>query len=165
MIIAGIIARSALAGGGGGGAGLAVAAMVIAGLLGIAWLYLRLSLAPAMSFAQSRFAFYESWGLTAGHALKMFGVLVALIVILLALEGVLAAVAWSALKGVAGGDWRSQLDPPTDVLARRLAPAFVALVTLGSVFGMAAYAILVAPWAVMYAQLSKGTEAADYRPL
>lgn len=58
---------------------LPLIAMAIAGV-GV-WAALRMSMAPVMTFAEVNFRLFESWPFTKGHALKMFGVALALVAI------------------------------------------------------------------------------------
>jgi len=61
------------------------------------WLLIRLSMAPVMSFARSTFVLFESWPFTRGHALKMFGVALALVIIVWLLELLFGAAAFVAI--------------------------------------------------------------------
>lgn len=165
VIIAAVVADGALRHGGasegGGVSGFVVMVIALVGLAAILWLALRLSMAPVMSFAQGRFAFYESWSLTEGHALKMFAVALAMIVVSILLSVVVAALGAGAGLAAVSGDWRSLLIDSPDVVARRLLPAFIAFSLVASVLGMAFFAILAAPWASIYSQLAGDAPAIE----
>jgi hypothetical protein len=138
--------------------------LVIAGIVGagaILWVLLRLSLALPMSFAKGRFLLYESWDLTRGHALKMFGVYLALVVGLWLFEilcaAAFAAVFWGRLQDAAS--W-SALQPSAAVdMFRRYLPTMIGAGVVGSVVVMAIHAIFVAPLAEIYRELTAGEAA------
>jgi hypothetical protein len=141
-----------------------VVLLVIAGLVGfgaILWVLLRLSLALPMSFAQGRFLLYESWDLTRGHALKMFGVYLALVAGLWLFEilcaAALAAVFWGHVQDAAG--W-SAVQPSAAIdMFRRYLPTIVGAGVVGSVVLVAVHAIFVAPLAEIYRELTAGEPA------
>ena len=168
MVVAAVIPLAvvaAVAGGDNGGAGgattLVIMLLAVVACVAVVWVMLRLSLAVPMSFAQSRFLPVESWSLTRGHAFKMFLVALALVVIVWLLELVLVGSFWGAIIGQAlgGGSWQALLDMPPAEIARRVGPLIAGLAIVGSVLGMAVYAIIVAPWASIYAQLTAAPEA------
>jgi hypothetical protein len=111
--------------------------------LAILWVMLRLSLALPMSFAEKRFVFYEAWGLSRRQGLKLFLVGLTLFAVLFACD----IAATQALKAL-------QLDRLANPAAWR-----AGLGVLGAVLGMALFAILAAPFADIYRQLS-GEKAA-----
>lgn len=148
----------------GGSATGGVILLVIAGLVGfgaIVWVLLRLCLALPMSFAEGRFLLYESWDLTRGHALKMFGVYLALAVGLwlfeLACVGAVAGIFWGRLQDAAG--W-SAVQPSVAIdMFRRYLPTIIGVGVVGSVVLMAVHAIFVAPLAEIYRELTAGEPA------
>lgn len=146
--------------------GLAIAAVVIAGLCVIGWVLLRLSLALPLSFATGRFLLFESWTLTQGHALKMFGVGLAVAVIVWLLELLLAGLAIAGLAAAVahGQGWMSLLnEDPTQLLRRLMIWAPLWLV-VGGVLGAAIYAVMIAPWAEIYRELAADWVAPRSRP-
>ncbi|MFL5298113.1 MAG: hypothetical protein ACJ798_17185 [Phenylobacterium sp.] len=135
--------------------GIVTFVVCLAAIVAFVWLAMRMSLATAMAFAERRFVFAEVWPLTAGHALKLFGVMLALIVILVVLEMVLFVPIGLAL-GFSGAMRHMSSGAPPD-FGQMLPWLFLGGV-LASLFGAAVLAIIGAPWASIYQQLT-GTEA------
>jgi hypothetical protein len=162
-IVAGVSAALAQHGAGAPAAGVAIAVVGLAGAGLIVWVMLRLSLALPMSFAQGRFLLYESWDLTRGHALKMFGVFFVLALGLLILEGVVALTIGASLLGPMRNDpaFGTHL---ADKIAQFVAtswPTIAGFAVLASVIGMALHAVLLAPLAEIYRELTaEGAPAA-----
>jgi hypothetical protein len=130
--------------------------------MAIFWVMMRLSLALPMSFAENRFVFYEAWGLTRGQGRKLFAVGLTLFLLLLASD-VAATLALRALlieRMAHAAAWREALHGPPAEVARRITPVMAALAVVGSLLGMALFAILAAPLANIYRQLSDGKAAA-----
>lgn len=140
---------------------LATVLLMLAAFGVVVWLMLRLSLAAPMSFAQNRFALFESWALTKGHALRLFLVLLAVMVTGWVIELFLGGLALSAMFAFSGTNPAALLHQPPTQLLRALGPALVVLAVLGSMVGMALYAIMAAPWAAIYRQLSPDPAAPD----
>lgn len=143
----------------GGSTGGGAALLTLIGLVGaavIAWALLRLSLALPMSFAQGRFLLYESWGLTRGHAFKMFLVFLVLWIALAVVEiGVVSAVVFHFIPLFRHGTaWDSFNAASLSETLRRFAPAIAGFAVVGSVVGMAIHAILFAPLAEIYRELT-----------
>ena len=143
------------------GGGLAVMFVLLLGLAGlgvIVWVMLRLSMAPPMSFARKSFTLYESWSLTAGHALKLFGVALALFVILMVLE----ALIFGALGGIVFGGlltregWRALIDATPQSIIHTLLPGLAVFLPLAALVGTALYVVMLAPFADIYRQLTGG---------
>jgi hypothetical protein len=139
--------------------------LVLAGLAGtgaIVWVLLRLSLALPMSFAQGRFLLYESWDLTRGQTLKMFGVYVVLAIGLWVFEAVCAvaffAVFWGHLQDGAASWSGMQPTAALDMFHRDL-PAIIGAGVVASVVLMAIHAIFVAPLAEIYRELTAAEPA------
>jgi hypothetical protein len=133
---------------------IAVPVVVLAVAVAVCWVLLRLSMAFPMSFAQGRFVLFESWSFTKGHAWKMFLVALALVAMIVLAEIVLGCLALAVMTGVVGGDWRALVDAPPAELLRLLAPVLILFALVGSVIGMAIYAVMIAPWANIYRQLT-----------
>jgi hypothetical protein len=127
------------------------------------WLAMRFALAGVMAFAQRRFVLLESWRLTRGHGLKMMGVAFALFCIVLGVELVFGlAVFLSLYPMINGGEaalTKALGDPTT--LVTRWAPWIVVLCLVGSIVIAAFYAVLAAPWASIYRDLTDGEAAAE----
>lgn len=137
------------------GALLALGALAV-----IIWAALRFSLAFPMSFAARRFLLFESWDVTRGHGLKMFGVSLAVAIIVLLLELALVAFMFgAAFSALAHGDGSNLLAWSPQDIARRMLPWLPLWMVVGSVIGAALHAILVAPLAEIYRQLAAAGEA------
>lgn len=155
MIPVGIL--SAVAGasmGKGPMAGLMIGLLVLVACVAILWVLLRLSMAFPMSFARRRFALFESWDMTRGQAFKLFLVALAVSLIVVLIEIVIVALVCGVVLGVSGGDLRTLVHEPPEQLLARLAPVLVVVSLAGSVIGMAIYAVMIAPWASIYKQLT-----------
>ena len=84
---------------GAGGMFGAIVAMIILGFafLGFAiWLYVRLSLAFPLTLLRGKLIIGESWQLTRGHALPLFGAYLVIFLVVIALSAVVAAVTSAA---------------------------------------------------------------------
>lgn len=140
------------------GFGLAFVAVLL-----LIWLALRLSLAAPMTFADRQFRLFESWALTRGSTWRLLGVAVLSLLILLVLELILAGVVLSALF-MAGGPpvWLSDPQavqaflarPPLDLL-RSTWPWLAVIGLVWSVIGPGLFAIVCAPWAAAYRDLTR----------
>jgi hypothetical protein len=128
------------------------------GVAAIAWVLVRLCLAPAMAFATRRFVLYESWQLTRGHALKIFGVILVLVVLVWLFELVTLGFGGAFMaRGLMGGaGWQAAMKgSPSDIL-QHMAPMLTGVVVLVSVIGMIIYTLIMAPLASIYQQLTRG---------
>jgi hypothetical protein len=158
-VVGGVIGV-ALAGGAQGDPA-AVAAPILIGM-GLCWLFmiwimLRLSLALPMSHDQQRFVIFDSWKVTRGQSLKMFGVGVALVVLVFVIELVLVSViAGVALAGAGGLE--AFVTAQTDVLARSLMVWFPVFVLVAAVFSVLLFTIMATPIADIYRQLTAPDE-------
>lgn len=130
---------------------------VLAAIVGVVWLFLRVSLATPMAFAERRFVFADAWSLTQGHALKLLGVCAALIVIVIMIELVILLPVGLAF-GLSGAATWMVHNP--DRIFTEGAPWLLAGGLLISLFGAVIYAILGAPWASIYQQVTAGGGAA-----
>jgi len=129
--------------------------------LAILWVMLRLSIALPMSFAENRFVFYEAWGLTRRQGVKLFLLGLTLFAILV-LCNVAATMAlrFLVIENLArAASWREILHGTPTEVARRLTPIMAGLAAIGTVLGMAVFAILASPLAEIYRQL-RGEKAA-----
>jgi hypothetical protein len=122
---------------------------------------IRMSLAPVITFNLGRLAIFDSWALTRGQFWRLLGayvlaiccvIVVALLVLLI--FGALALLAMMA----AGGDMSDltvALQPAEATLAVYLNPFMVAYMAVGSVFTAIYYAVIAAPGAWAYRELSR----------
>jgi hypothetical protein len=134
--------------------GLLLFALMVAAYVFILWVMLRLSMAFPMSFARRRFVLFRSWDFTKGQALKMFLVALAVGLLLLVVEVVIFGV-FGLLIGLGGLSWRALLDmPPEQVIDALFGPGLIIGAVIGTVLGMAIYAIMIAPWGSIYQQLT-----------
>jgi hypothetical protein len=153
----------------GSAAGQGAGATGLTFLLGCAvfllffWLAMRFALAGVMAFAQRRFVLLESWRMTKGHGLKMMGVGFALFCIVLGVELAFGLAAFLSLYPMINGGeaalTKALGDPAT--MVSRWAPWIVVLCLLGSIVVAAFYAVLAAPWASIYRDLTESEVAAE----
>jgi hypothetical protein len=161
-IVIGLVGAVGAAAGGPGGALLAVVGALVA--LGVSvWVFVRLSLAAPMTFAERKLRVFESWSLTRGHFWALFGAyliafVMGLVVSLLGLAiffGVAVAVGGgvAAISGVFQPDFSS--------FAAYLTPLRIAYLIVNAGISALAYAILIAPGAVAYRELARPTSIPD----
>jgi hypothetical protein len=155
-----VTAAAVHAGRAAGGGGLLIGVACGVGVAAIVWALLRLSLALPMSFAERKFLLFESWALTRGQAGKMFLVALALLAIVWVLEIVVLGLFWWGVFSFGGLDLAALPTTPAPELVRRLIPAFLLLLPVMAVFGMALLAVMLAPWADIYRQLTREDAAA-----
>ncbi len=100
-LVAGLVFGLSSAHANAGWGALAGVIVGVAAVWAIIWVGLRWSLALPLTFAEGRFRLFESWALTRGHALKLFGLSVVLAVIVgvigMVAECVLAVIVLSAV--------------------------------------------------------------------
>lgn len=165
-----IVAVAAVVLVGGIGAGLAYSIMgtPLAGVgLGLFFLGLlfyvavRLSLAPVMTFAEQRIAIFDSWRMTKGQFWKLvgaYGLAVCSVVVVL----LLATVIFMAVAAVlAGGDIAAVAKiytPDLSSVGAYFTPLMIAYTIFGAFLNAFYYAVLVAPAAVAYRELSQPSE-------
>ena len=155
-IAAGVSAAMAQHGTGSPLMGLVVALVALGGFGVILWVLLRLSLALPMSFAQGRFLLYESWDLTRGQALKMFGVYLVLVLGLAVLELAFVLTVGTRLYQATQADpnfWSHFADRVGQFVAPAW-PTIAGFAILISVIGMAVRTVTVAPLAEIYRELT-----------
>ncbi|HEY0053452.1 MAG TPA: hypothetical protein VGB49_08575 [Caulobacteraceae bacterium] len=147
---------------------LACVVLVVAVLAVFAWVALRLSLAPAMAFAENKFILAETWSLTQGNGGRLFGLGLLLILIILALELVMLAVlalmggaAYAAL-GMDIDQLRALVSGPVGGWAPWVGVlALVALPVLAWFSGVL-NTVALAPFADVYRQLSGSAVAEEF---
>ncbi|HEX2816541.1 MAG TPA: hypothetical protein VHN39_09105 [Phenylobacterium sp.] len=133
--------------------GLVTFLAIVGAIVGAGWLGMRFSMATPMAFAEQRFILMESWRLTQGLGWKLFGVAVCLVVIVLAIEIVLmipimiALSLTGAFKALASAAEAGQGATYPIALV-------VAYLVILPILAALMYAILAAPWANIYQQLT-----------
>ena len=136
----------------------AIAAVLVAAFGLYLWVFLRLSLATPMSFAQRGFRLYESWDMTRGLVWKMFGVIAVLFLVALAAEAILIAIGLGASGGlpdlVAARAWFRR--PTLNLQA--LAPWIVGGGIVVSLLSTAGFALLGGAWAEIYREITAGQD-------
>ena len=134
----------------------------VVSVLTIFWAMMRLSMALPMSFAENRFVFYEAWGLTRRQNVKLFLVGLTLFAVLVAsdLAGTMALQMLLLQRLPHATAWREALHGPPAEVARRLTPIMAGVTVVGSVLGMFLFAVLIAPFAKIYRQLTDAPKPA-----
>ncbi len=131
--------------------------------VGLVWVGLRLSMAAPMTFVEHQFRLFESWALTRGGAARLLGVGVLNLLLVLVLELVVAGIVLGALFWSGGppawlGDAKAVealvAQPPLDLL-RRIWPLLAVGGAVLTLLGAALYAVVCAPWAAAYRDLSR----------
>lgn len=119
----------------------------------------RFSLAAPMTFADSGFRLFESWGLTRRHGWKLFalGLLLALVSAVMVL--VFEAIVFAAVFLVANGfHWDATsfwglLNDPQKIWSSGAGELTIAAALIGAYAFGAIFAVAMAPWAVAYREL------------
>lgn len=145
--------------------GVLITVLSIGAIGAFLWVCVRLSLAGPLTYTEKQFRLFESWSLTKGHALKLFGVAVLLVLILLVLGCVVGGIEATFVFSAIGFNMAHGFDAArlAQLFAkpdwwRPFAPWFVVAVVARSILGAAFTAILVAPWAVAFKEISKGAK-------
>lgn len=119
---------------------------------------IRLSLAPVMTFAEQRISVFESWRLTKGQFWNLVGayaLAIASVVVVL----MLATVIFMAIAAItAGGDIAAVatiFTPDLSSVASYFTVPMIAYTIFGAFLNAFYYAVLVAPAAVAYRELTK----------
>ena len=141
--------------------GLIIFLLACGALFFIIWVCLRLSVGIPMSFAQKNFRLFESWSMTKGLGWKLFGVGLAVFAIVIAIEFALilvAATIFAATGVVQSGQLQAIFQhPPADLAARAIPWAIGAVVGYTILIALI-FAIITAPFADIYRQLSGQTD-------
>jgi hypothetical protein len=130
------------------------------------WIWLRLSMALPMTFAQRKFQLFESWALTRGHTVQLLGFAVLAFVILAAIDIVALILGVGGGFAVAGGAIAAARADPQAFFASPqaafglLGPALLIWSLLLVITSGAATAIFRAPFAYIYRRLA-GEDAAE----
>lgn len=162
IAIAVLVGRSMHDAAGGWVAGLLIFILVVAAICAFLWICVRLSLAGPLTFSERQFRLFESWSQTKGHAWKLFGLAVVLLLIMMAIGMVVGCIEWAFILssvGMNGFDFTkiAELFAKPDWW-RPYLPWIAVGVVLRSIVGAAFVAILAAPWAVAYRELTKGAK-------
>ena len=160
MVIVAIVGVGA----GGNSASAMVGTGVVAGLLALVlffWLALKLSMAAPMTFVDRQFRLFESWTFTKGHAGKLLGVSLLLLVFLIGIEVLFAGLALGGIFAL-GSSLTWMLDPaalqalsreqPMEIV-RKLGPAIAVAGALWVLLSSVVMAVFCAPWAASYRAL------------
>lgn len=157
-IAAALLAAIAGMGGQAVGAFVGVAAELFAiGL--VIYVAVRLSLAPVITFAERRFAIFDSWPLTRGAFWRLLGAYVLALFCMIVVT-IVTLVLFTALAGilvlVTGGqmeDVSRMFDPDQTSLAAYFNPLMLAYMLVGSLITALYYAVIAAPGAWVYQRL------------
>jgi hypothetical protein len=155
VLAAGIIAVGAAALGRDVAIFVGVAAEVF--FLGLLFfIAVRLSLAPAITFAERRLAILDSWKLTRGQFWRLTGAY-SLAVAAIVVVAVLAMVIFTALTAIAtGGDLAAAgraFAPDASSVTAYFSPLTVAYLVVAAILSALYYAVVVAPAAMAYQAL------------
>jgi MFS family permease len=161
----------AIASFGGQSLGVSVGAIAELFFLGLAiYVLVRLSLAPAATFAERHMRFRESWTLTHGAFWRLFGAYL-LAFACIVVVGLLAMVLFSAVAGIivimAGGqltDLSAIFHPDETSFRTYLNPGMIAYMIVGSLFNTLYYAVIAAPGALVYRELHDNPDGPIGRP-
>ena len=155
-------AASSLSAGVGQFVGLCVGLFAIGLLLFIA---VRLSLAPAITFAERRIAIFDSWALTRGMFWRLLGAytLAVASIVVVALLGLVIFSAVAAIVVVAGGgqlaDAGAAFNPDPASFSSYFTPLTLAYLAFAACLTALYYAVITAPGAVAYRALKAATPA------
>ncbi|WP_374532856.1 hypothetical protein [Phenylobacterium sp.] len=119
----------------------------------------RLSLAPAITFAERRIALFDSWKLTHGQFWRLTGAY-ALAICGIVVIALLVVTIFSALVAVAvGGDLQAvgkMFSPDQSSLATYFSPVMILYLLVAGWLSALYYAVIIAPAAVAYRALNRG---------
>ncbi len=133
----------------------------------LVWLGLRLSMAAPMTFADRQFRLFESWSLTRGSAWRLLGVALLSLLMVFVIELIVAGVVLGAMFAAGGPPvWLHDpqavqafvAQPPLDLL-RRVWPWLAVVGLVWTLIGSCLVALICAPWAAAYRDLSLPREA------
>ena len=145
----------------------AAAGVILAVLAGVAatvvlaWLALRFSMVGPMMVADGKFRLFESWVLTRGHAGALFVIAACPFLILIVAELIIAAVLMAAgvvvLSSAAGGlaNLPAFFSRPPSAVVAGMAPLLILAAVLWTPLMGCFIAVLGAPWARAYLDLTE----------
>lgn len=132
------------------------------------WIWLRLSMALPMTFAQRKFQLFKSWAITRGHTVQLLGFCVLAIIILSAINIVALCVGVGGTFALAGGAIAAARANPEVFFASPQAvlaaagPAIGLWAVLLVIIGGVSNAIFRAPFAYIYRSLAGDDAAAAF---
>jgi hypothetical protein len=119
----------------------------------VAWLFLRMSLALPMTFAERRFRLFESWSATRGNGWRLFGLAAVIWLLLIVAELILGLGGFMLLGGPARLSQFAALARDPQALMSRMAPIWLGFSVVAVVLTTVFYALVGAAWADIYRQL------------
>ena len=146
-------------GGSGTAAGLLAGLLTFCGLIAAAvWLAVRLSLAPAMTFAHGRLQLAEAWKLTRGRFWALLGAYFIswVLAVVVSLLGMAIVFGLAAAIGGGFGAMGAVMQPDLSTVAAQFTPTALVVSVCISVLAALQIAILKTPPALAYRELSEG---------
>ena len=167
IVIVGLVATHAYA------AAVIVGVVALLALLAaVLYIALRFSLVGPMMVQDGKFHLMESWALTRGHVGGLFATGLLLVLMVIALEIVVAGVAVAVLAGVAGGlgasagghpeVLRNMFAHPAPDMVSRIIPWVLGLGVIFAPLAGAVYAVMLAPWARILRDLTESDATAAF---
>lgn len=129
---------------------------------GVVWLMLRLSMAAPLSFAERRFAFFESWDLTKGQSGRLLLTALLTLVFILLTEVAVGLVFFVAMVATGAASYFTALSgaDPSDWTVNQLLAFIGPMLGVGGLiyilFAGIVLAVSLAPWATAYKSLAAG---------
>jgi hypothetical protein len=162
--IAGVIAGLAGSAAGDAGGAIAVVFMIAATVLFV-WLLVRFSLALPITVDQQKFAIFDSWGVTKGRALGLFGMTVIVIVMAIVVS-ILTSIVILPLTLLAGGmaDLSALEGADVGEIFSAMGPALVIYLIYNGIVSALMLAIFYAPYAAAYRDIRGGAEPVVVEP-
>ncbi|HEY9218891.1 MAG TPA: hypothetical protein VIO94_12625 [Phenylobacterium sp.] len=160
MVLVGAIVMGVLAASAGPvGGGIGAAILIVGVLLGVGWLWSRLSLAPAATLAKGTVDAFGSWELTRGKAGKVFATnaLAFALNLLVVLLGFAIFMGVAAVVGGSSGAVSAIMKPDMSSLGAYFTPLTILYTVMMSIVGAMGSAIMMCPPAVMYRELAGDT--------
>lgn len=149
----------------GDAAGMIALVLMIAATAVFVWLLVRFSLAIPITFDQKKFAIFDSWGVTRGRALGLFGM--TLIVIVMALVvSILTSIIVLPLTFMFGGmaNLAALEGAGMGEIMSAMGPAIVIYVIYNGIVSALMLAILYAPYAAAYRDIRGETASTPVSP-
>ena len=148
--VAGVIGGVAGSAAGDAGGAIAVVLMIAATVVFV-WLMVRFSLALPITVDQQKFAIFDSWGVTKGRALGLFGMTVIVIVMAIVVS-ILTSIVILPLTLLAGGltDFAALEGADVGQIIDAMGPAIVIYLIYNGIVSALMLAIFYAPYAAAY---------------
>ncbi|HEY9234683.1 MULTISPECIES: hypothetical protein [Phenylobacterium] len=157
VLIAGIIAAIVM-GVAGQGAGTMMAVVIEFFILGVLFFVaVRLSLAPAITFAEHRLSIFDSWKLTKGQFWKLTGAYALAICGIVAMSLLVLVIFVAAVAIAKGGDIQAagrMFNPDNSSLQAYFSVTMILYLLVSAWLSALYYAVMIAPAAVAYRGLS-----------